>query len=1004
MAAITASKKKVDLAFLWLRLQKWTYTNRWYFFAFFLPVAIVYVAFAKFGMYPFGDQCVLVLDLAGQYVSYFEYMHDAFRGDGSLFYSWSRDLSGEFFGTIGYYLASPFNIIVWILPRTMILGAMYLAILLKVGVAAVTFLHFLRNTTKINFLNGIIFSSCYALMAYMIVQTMDPMWLDGLVFLPLIILGIRRLVDNDLKVGYIVPLAIMLIANFYIGMQICIFSALYFIYYVIFGTNRFEGKWNQKQLKSNSINFGLVCVRFAVCSILAACLAAFLLLPVYNALKLGKFDFSTPDYTFKAQFKMLDFLPRLLPNSYDTCRPEGMMDIYAGSIAVLMLPLFFLNSKISARVKIGQTFLIAVMLFSMYIKPLDMYWHGGQSPNWLPYRYSFIFSFIILTIAAHAFSELEGFSLKAIGGSVAGIVGLLFILETRDFASQINYEKMGFDVFKILWTSALLIAIYAVLLGLLKKYPKSYVLSVVFLAIVSGELYTNTFGTFNAIQKDVAYTKRHTYYSLINNTRDVVDKIEADDSSLWRGDKTFQRTINDPMAVGLRGISHSTSVMNNDILILLEKLGYMSNGYRSIYKGSTPITDSLLGFKYILNRDVETRNPGIGFVVDPTYQRLDKYTTAYHNTDFDNSTSLDKKGDPLSPNPENNDAIAVYQNPNALAVGYMVNSDILKIAKFDGFNVFWNQNTLLSTLVGKAQSVGTSAPVPVDYFKRLSLDEEPVLNNVTFNPSYNHYDKAGPESADHTVEYHLTVPTNDPVYLYCPTGDKQPVNVWLSTNKTADGNFVTPFDKVGEQYLTDENYCVLKLGQFAPGTQIAVRFTVVKTYAQIDEALFYYLDMATFQQDINLLKENQWNIRKWSSSHIEGNIIAKQNQVMLTSIPYEEGWSIKVDGVKTEPVKVLSGLIGIPMSAGEHEVTMTFRPNGFHIGVLLGIIALAACVWFIYYDRKHNAVYITKIEKKKEYIKSLRTPKKTAIKNALKKSENSFAKLKAEIEQKEKDE
>ncbi|MDR0919121.1 MAG: YfhO family protein [Oscillospiraceae bacterium] len=982
--------KNIDWSLTWLRFQKWTYNNRWYFFAFILPVVILYIAFAKFGFYPFGDRSVLVLDLNGQYIYFYEYMHDVFRGDGSIFYTWSKSLSGEFMGTLGYYVASPFNIVIWLLPRSMILGAVYLSILLKIGTSAVTFLFFMRKTSKISFLHGTVFATCYALMAYMVVQTMDPMWLDGLVFLPLIILGIRKLVDRDLKVGYIIPLALMLIANFYIGMQICIFCVIYFVYYVIWGTNRFEGKWNSKKGKDNSVDFLTVCVRFGICSILAACLAAFLLIPVYNALKLGKMDFSKPDMSLKAKFEMLDFLPRLLPNSYDTCRPEGMMDIYAGVLSVLLLPLFFLNSKIALKHKVGHAFLLGAMLFSMYINPVNLLWHGGQDPNWLPYRYSFIFSFIVVSAAAYAFSELEGISTKAIGGSFVAIIATFFILETRDFAAQTNYSKPGFDVFKILWFSAALIAIYAVIIGMLKKYPKSYTLSVVLLAVVSGELYINTFNTVNAMNTDVGYSLRSSYVDFAANSREIVDKLEEDDNSLWRGEKTYQRMINDPMALGLRGISHSTSVMNDDILVYLEKLGFMSNGYRSVYKGSTPISDSLLGMKYILERT--GRTTPIGWAVDPTYTPLDKYTTSFYDADLATSNMKDKKGEPINPNPQKNDTISVYQNPNALSMGYMVDAGIQKIVKFDGFNVFWNQNTLLSTLVGKAQGVGTTTPTPVEYFKRIPLDEEPIMTNVTFDEGYNHYNRTGSESADHTVEYHLTATTNDPIYLYFATGDQKEVNIWLQTNKDENGNFLSGFESVGT-YFENENFGIMKLGQFAPGTQIAVRVTVLKAYTEIDDAFFYYLDMPLYQTDIDILKSQQWDIKKWSTTHIEGNIVAKDNQIMLTSIPWEPGWSVKVDGKSVAPIKVISALVGIPLSPGEHTVEMTFTPNGFPIGVVLGIIALAACVFFIWYDRKHNAVYIEKIKAKKEYLKNLKPNKP-----ALKKSTNAYAKLKADIE------
>ena len=92
-------------------IKKWCYDKRLYFLVFFLPVAIMFSAYAFFKIHPIGDSSVLVLDLNGQYVYYYEQFRDAFHGNGSFIYNWSRNLSGEMFGVFAYYLASPFMLI-----------------------------------------------------------------------------------------------------------------------------------------------------------------------------------------------------------------------------------------------------------------------------------------------------------------------------------------------------------------------------------------------------------------------------------------------------------------------------------------------------------------------------------------------------------------------------------------------------------------------------------------------------------------------------------------------------------------------------------------------------------------------------------------------------------------------------------------------------------------------------------------------------------------------------
>ena len=102
------------------RLRMAIWRRRIYFPVFFIPVAVMYIAYAFFNVHPFGTNSVLVLDLNGQYVYYYEALRDAFWGDGSLMYDWSRNLSGEMFGIFAYYLASPFMLIICLLPRTLV--------------------------------------------------------------------------------------------------------------------------------------------------------------------------------------------------------------------------------------------------------------------------------------------------------------------------------------------------------------------------------------------------------------------------------------------------------------------------------------------------------------------------------------------------------------------------------------------------------------------------------------------------------------------------------------------------------------------------------------------------------------------------------------------------------------------------------------------------------------------------------------------------------------------
>ncbi len=965
--------------------------------AFIIPVALTLIAYAAFGVYPFGEGSVLALDLNGQYVYYFEALRDAFWGDGSIFYSWGRDLSGEFMGIIGYYLASPFTLIVMLLPRTMILESLLIMQLCKLGTAGVTFCIYAQKSKHVKPVQAVLFSTMYAMMGYAVIQLIDPMWIDGVVFLPLIVLGIEYLIDDGRKLNYIIPLAIMFVANFYIGFMTAIFVAIYFFFYLFFGTTR-------KFKKSG--DYVKVIVRMGISTIVVLMCSAIMILPVYNALSLGKFDFSKPDYSFQTQFSPIELVPTLFPNQYYSVNMHGKPEIYCGVLTVCLLPLFFLNKKISRNNKIGYGLLAFVLLFSMYIKPIDMLWHGGQTPNWLPYRYSFLLSFVLVSIAATIFSNLDGYklSLKAVGGTFGGIAVLVFIFNTM--AESFEYiqtkfkyvqfwpyiEKTGTrdGVEKELWLGTLgfglfLAAFYLVMLYFYsntKKVKTRNIISIAMAVVISFEVCYNAYDSFKKIDKEVAYSDRDTYYNEIQAGRDVTDAIEEYNSKnggspIYRSEKTFFRCVNDNLAYGLKGVSHSSSVMNTRAINFLETMGYEMQSFTTRYDGTTPLADSILGIKYIVHDNTKHNSE---LLLNPGYNEI--FSQAYIN------------------NQENDAMFHVYENPDALGIGYMISDEITNLGTLGNDNPFNSQNIFFSTMTGNTDFTVTPDVITIDGFKEYytRLPETIVPINCTaegYGDSVKYvYNGSVNDNTDSTVNLHITAQSTKNIYMYLRTPYKESVNLWISTTKDENGNFINHNSMKPGNYFNGGEYGVVRVGSFEPGTEIEVRLTLVdhdkngEKFTIIKSCNFYELDEEAMRADINKLKENQWNITKFEDNYIEGTITAQEGQLMFTSIPYEKGWTIEVDGKKvdylveevenengsitlrnlpgeTGVVAVVGSLIGIRMPAGEHTVTMKYTPPGFTIGVILLLLGIASLVVLFLYDRKNNPVILARAEAKK---------------------------------------
>lgn len=901
------------------KIRKLFYDKRWYFLAFFLPSAILFVAYAVFKVYPFGDNSALVLDLNGQYVYYYEAYRDAFWGDGSFIYDWSRNLSGEMFGVFAYYLASPFMLIIYLLPRSIMPMSIMIMQIAKVGTAAVTFRFFLKKISpkQPKTISLVVFPTVYALMSYMVVQLMDPMWLDALIYLPLICWGVQRLVNEGKMIPYIIPLALMFIAHFYIGYMVGIFTFFYFCYACLSKEGRILPK-----------HFFAKCGYFIIGTLIALMCAAFVLIPVYNSLKLGKFDFTKPDFSLATQFDFLTFITKLFPMSYDTVYPEGLPMIYCSTAVVLLVPLFFMNTKLSIKEKTSNGLLTALLVILMYIKPADMAMHGFQVPQWLPFRYSFIFSFMLIYMAFRAFENLDGITMKNVGGIYAGLMIFLFWCERENYAHFQIFETITVDakksvVIQGIWVGMIALSILFVMIHLLRKYPKSAIVSFVFACVMCLELYANTVDTFRKIDKNVAYSKWSSYQPYMSELRNAVKALKSyDKDPFYRTEANFHRTVNDPIGAGYVGVSHSSSTMNSDALTMLHRLGYAYGGHYTKYDGATYITDALFDIKYLMEKT--------------------------GNTNYVDSRIIIPKEYKLATQSEQGDTTyKFYRNPNAIGLGVVTGSAIFDTVLSDE-DPFENQNLLFSALLGKYKR----------YFNRLDANEIETNNLIrsTLIDGHTKFSVDNQNITDSHVDYLVEVNTDTDVYMFLPTLYERNCNIWVQDEKLYQQGS-QPMDYAG-QFFVGDNYSIFNIGHYTKGSTLRVRVTVDNkdNEAFWKDYIFCSFDYDAFEKDCQMLKENAMKVTKFEDTFLEAEAASTQDgQYLFTTIPYEDGWTITVNGTEVKYEKVVESLIAIPLEKGNNTITFRFMPKYLiHSYIITGFGVVLLILVFIVEIRKIN--------------------------------------------------
>ena len=382
--------------------------------AFFVPFMILLGIYACLEAHPFGNNSVLTLDLQAQYVYYYEEIRSLLVNGGSWLYSWKRTLGGEFMGIVAYYMGSPFNILLVLFPKANIPDAVMFIQMCKIGSMGLTFGYYIHKTRR----PGVM----YALCAYAVVQTINPMWLDGVVFLPLLILGLERLVKHKRCLLYIISLTIIFVSNYYIGYMCGIFTFLYFLYYYFIVRPEIKDKYVTGEASGPVRRFFSCCgfrtfLRFAVATLIALALSAFMLYPAWYSLNFGKVGFTSANFALSLRFDFYDLFVKMLAGSYDSVNVHGTPMVYCGVLTLVLLPLFYISKSIPKRQKLAATGMLLVLLASFFVNTLDLVWHGFNAPNWLNYRYSFVFSFFVLTLACDALKSVTKIKLPYIIGS-----------------------------------------------------------------------------------------------------------------------------------------------------------------------------------------------------------------------------------------------------------------------------------------------------------------------------------------------------------------------------------------------------------------------------------------------------------------------------------------------------------------------------------------------------------------------------------------------------------
>ena len=424
--------------------------------AFALPMSMILVLMFVTSALPFGEYSLYYYsDEFHQYFPFFKAFRQALRSGQSILWSWDVGLGMDYLGLISYYLASPLNLLSVLIPDAWVEEYFALLMPVKLSLASMFFAIMLKKLFHKDDLSIVLFGAFYGMCAWAMGYQWNIMWLDTFALLPLVILGMVYLLRDKKFILYTVSLFLAIFSNYYVGFFVCIFVFILFFCYELC---RFKSVWR----------FLTDLFRIGVFSLLAIGMTAILELPTLASLQdtyssINSFPegfavniisgdavtaakeawtaFQTAKEAGEATFPlwwdaMKASFPPLLEGMVDIAGQmgggqtltyvDGLPNIYCGVFPVALAFLFLLSKDVRIRDKICAVLLLVFFMLSFLLRQLDYIWHGFHFTNQIPYRFSFLFCFVLLYMAYQAWVVRDNFKIWQI--IAAGLLGGALLL------------------------------------------------------------------------------------------------------------------------------------------------------------------------------------------------------------------------------------------------------------------------------------------------------------------------------------------------------------------------------------------------------------------------------------------------------------------------------------------------------------------------------------------------------------------------------------------------
>ena len=884
------------------RKRKWNFTA----LAFLFPFVGMLLVMLISGYKPFGQYSMLYSDMYHQYYPFFVAFRRSLRTGQSLLYNWSIGMGIDYLGLISYYLASPLNLLSVLVPEKLLLSYFSLLMPIKLGLAGLFFALMLRKLYGKNDFSITVFGGLYALCAWALGYQWNVMWLDSFALLPLVVLGEIALLREKRFFLYTAALFFAVFSNYYVGFFVCVFVALVFVCYEIC---RFPG-WKRA---------GLDLVRIALFSLLAIGMTAILELPALAALQTTQSSVNQFPKGFRMNIAtkntlkgLLDAMRQVAGNMGGGLEPnfkEGLPNLYCGVGTILLAWLFLMAKEVKLRDKVCCVTLLLFFMLSFIIRQLDYIWHGFHFPNMIPYRFSFLYSFVLLYMAYRGWLLRRRFRAAHILAAALLTAGVLCCSKDLLTTQGVDFLDGTLEIpVYILYNLGFLIAFTGALLygtirlpvpenptpeeigdiryrqSRCRVYARRGVLAVAVIELTANLL---AFGLYFPGTSVRDYPKgTEAAASMFRYLR------EREKEPFYRAETTHSQTLNDDALNGYNGISAFTSSANVRVTEFMKALGYgAKNTYnRYCFEESSPVANLFLDLKYMIERDGRDRTSSV-------FSEVHHYEKVY-----------------------------LLENTAYLPLGFLAEEKLAEVDFSGGDNAFFFQNALFSAATGLDANVWT--PIVGSGMTVLGNGTQVKESQVQGRVSYGECETGA------YVSYFFTA---DRPGFAC---------VHLDLPKRND--FVVAVNGVDVYRETISLPQMLAVGDLNPGDAVEVRVLCKKDETGSMTVTAALLDEDLFRWGYSILNASTLHLTSFRQTRVEGSIRCDRDGLLYTSVPQNGNWHLYVDGQEVEPTLVGDCMISVSLTQGEHSIVLKYRNRAFALGAAVTILCAGVFGTFSY--------------------------------------------------------